>query len=388
MRDLAGLIVIDFIDMEEPRNNRQVEKRLKDALRFDRARIQVGRISSFGLLEMSRQRRRSGIIDGTTHACPTCNGAGAVRSHETATLRILRAMEAEALTGKAGQLTVKASLDVTLYILNHKRDWLRRIEEQYGVTVEIVADSQKAGDHYEIEKSGQPRELDSTIVVRADLAEEIEADAPASDDADETEATATDDSDDRPKRRRRRKRRRASGDEDNAEASSVDDREDAGDDNATEEGSGEASGDASGETREGSSDDDQGGRKRRRRGRRGGRKNVRRDRNEDENTEQGVAAETSANEQTGSTPRDAEPSLNGNGADHGDGGEKTVVSSSAPEATDTASNNERSTEERLAETKSSDKPTSSEKQSPAPPPDTPADPKAKPKKGWWNRLGA
>ncbi|MEQ8749725.1 MAG: ribonuclease E/G, partial [Amphiplicatus sp.] len=125
LRDLAGLIVIDFIDMEEHKNNRTVEKRLKDALKDDRARIQVGRISNFGLLEMSRQRRRSGIVDGTTHSCPTCAGAGVVRTHEMAGLRILRAIESSALTDRSAVIAVKASLEVTLYILNHKRDWLK-----------------------------------------------------------------------------------------------------------------------------------------------------------------------------------------------------------------------------------------------------------------------
>ncbi|NWG70643.1 MAG: Rne/Rng family ribonuclease [Parvularculaceae bacterium] len=179
LRDLAGLIVIDFIDMEEQRNNRTVEKRFKEALRFDRARLQVGRISNFGLLEMSRQRRRSGIVDGTTHTCPSCNGAGVVRSAETAALRILRAVEREALAARAGVIAARCSLDVTLYILNHKREWLKRIEDDYALTVEIVADPAKAGDVYEIERRGAPRDLAPTLqVVRADQTEAIEVETP------------------------------------------------------------------------------------------------------------------------------------------------------------------------------------------------------------------
>ncbi|MEL6213585.1 MAG: ribonuclease E/G, partial [Pseudomonadota bacterium] len=157
LRDLAGLIVIDFIDMEENKNNRTVEKKLKDALKHDRARIQVGRISNFGLLEMSRQRRRSGIVDGTTNACPTCNGAGAVRSSEMAALRILRAIESEAIAGRAGVISVRASLDVTLYVLNNKRTWLKRLEDDYALTIEVIADQSKAGDQYDIEKRGAAR---------------------------------------------------------------------------------------------------------------------------------------------------------------------------------------------------------------------------------------
>ena len=217
LRDLAGLIVIDFIDMEEGRNNRAVEKRLKDALRVDRARIQLGRISGFGLLEMSRQRRRSGIVDGTTHMCPTCGGAGAVRSHEMAALRILRSAETEAITSKAGNLQIKAALDVTLYILNHKREWLRRIETDYGVAVEMIADPAKAGDNFEIEKTGVRSEIDAApVVVRADTTETIEPDVEiveeAADDdiAEEGRSEQGEDrqGDDKPGGRRRRRRRR------------------------------------------------------------------------------------------------------------------------------------------------------------------------------------
>jgi ribonuclease E len=214
LRDLAGLIVIDFIDMEEPRNNRAVEKRLKDALRHDRARIQLGRISGFGLLEMSRQRRRSGIVDGTTHTCPTCGGAGAVRSHEMAALRILRAAENDALASRAGNLQIKAALDVTLYILNQKREWLRRIETDYGVTIEVIADATKAGDNFEIEKTGARTETaERSTVVRADTTETIEPDVEAAAEAaEEPEAPDAEASDsfeeERGGRRRRRRRRR------------------------------------------------------------------------------------------------------------------------------------------------------------------------------------
>ena len=223
LRDLAGLIVIDFIDMEEGRNNRAVEKRLKDALRADRARIQLGRISGFGLLELSRQRRRSGIVDGTTHVCPTCGGAGAVRSHEMAALRILRSAENEAISSKAGNLQIKAALDVTLYILNHKRDWLRRIETDYGVMVELTADSAKAGDNFEIEKIGvRPENLMVPEIVRADTTETIEPDVEetelhAADDAPERHDSGVEQADDDQngaRRKRRRRRRRRDGEKD------------------------------------------------------------------------------------------------------------------------------------------------------------------------------
>ncbi len=281
LRDLAGLIVIDFIDMEENKNNRTVEKRFKDALKTDRARLQIGRISNFGLLEMSRQRRRSGIVDGTTHACPACNGAGVIRSSETAALRILRAIEREALTSRAGTISARCSLEVALYVLNYKREWLKRIETDYGLTVEIVADAAKAGDNYEIEKRGAARDLEvAPQVVRADQTDSIEIAAPESEPAEEIPLDVEDERvegearADRPEgeaRRRRRRRGRGRGRVDGAapvapspeyRPESLDepqlDRPSA-DRDAAQEGEGERE------------------RKRRRRGRRGGRRNRNRD---------------------------------------------------------------------------------------------------------------
>lgn len=121
LRDLAGLIVIDFIDMDEGKNNRAVEKKLKDALKDDRARVQMGKISTFGLMEISRQRRRSGVLEGTTHVCEHCAGTGRVRSVESSALSALRAVEIEALKG-GGEATLKLPRAVGLYILNEKRN--------------------------------------------------------------------------------------------------------------------------------------------------------------------------------------------------------------------------------------------------------------------------
>ena len=220
LRDLAGLIVLDFIDMEEPKNNRKVEKALKEALKSDRARIQVGRISNFGLLELSRQRRRSGIVDGTTHVCPTCAGAGAVRSHEIAALRILRAIEGEAISGKVGRIVARTSLDVSLHILNHNREWLERIEHANGVKVEIVADSDKAGDAFDLEKSGTPVERSNEAAfVRPDQTEPVEV-AATEDDEDNTTSSDDDEQRDSGRKRRRRRRRRK-------DASEASDRNDA-----------------------------------------------------------------------------------------------------------------------------------------------------------------
>ncbi|MEE3059560.1 MAG: ribonuclease E/G, partial [Pseudomonadota bacterium] len=140
LRDLAGLLVIDFIDMDEGRNNRAVEKRLKEALKIDRARIQVGRISSFGLLEMSRQRMRSGVLEGSSETCPHCNGYGMLRSVESRALHVLRQIDERAGKFSEGALTVHVPEDVATYLLNNKRTQLLDIETQTGIRVMVQAD--------------------------------------------------------------------------------------------------------------------------------------------------------------------------------------------------------------------------------------------------------
>jgi ribonuclease E len=151
LRDLAGLIVIDFIDMDEAKNNRAVEKVLKDCLARDRARIQMGKISSFGLMELSRQRRRTGILEGTTHVCPNCQGAGRVRSVESSALAALRAVDMEALKG-GGEIIVRVPRDVSLYILNHKREHLTRLLHSHGLFVSVVIGEALSHADHEIER--------------------------------------------------------------------------------------------------------------------------------------------------------------------------------------------------------------------------------------------
>jgi ribonuclease E len=156
LRDLAGLIVVDFIDMEEPRNNRAVERRMKEALKNDRARIQVGRISHFGLLEMSRQRIRTGVLEGSTVPCPHCMGAGVVRSTSSVALHVLRALEDALIRNAQFDMTVRARTAVALYILNHKRAHLRDLERRFGVQILVEADeSLAAGVSHALER-GEP----------------------------------------------------------------------------------------------------------------------------------------------------------------------------------------------------------------------------------------
>ena len=299
LRDLAGLVVVDFIDMEENRNNRAVEKRLKDAMKNDRARIQLGRISGFGLLEFSRQRRRSGIVDGTTQVCPSCHGAGVVRSDETAALRILRALEDECIRGKTGQIAAKTSTDVALFILNNKRDWLRRIEETYGVSVAILADPEKAGDSFEVAHLGEPRKARASNAV-------VRADQPEFSDDDVEEAQAEKSSDDeaeesKPKRRRQRRPRRRNR-EDRSESDEI------SADSANTDGESEEK--SSSETQDGESEE-KSAKRSRRRGRRGGRRNRRRPENSEDESENAEASDDQDADSVSAEPAEDKPAENG-----------------------------------------------------------------------------
>jgi ribonuclease E len=155
LRDLAGLVVIDFIDMEEKRNNRSVERRLKEALKHDRARIQVGRISHFGLLEMSRQRLRPSLLEGSTRVCPHCEGRGMVRSVSSCALSVLRAIEEQLISRKPENLTVKANREVAFYILNEKRDHLLSLEAGYQISIFIVPSDEVKSSQALIERGGE-----------------------------------------------------------------------------------------------------------------------------------------------------------------------------------------------------------------------------------------
>jgi ribonuclease E len=166
LRDLAGLIVIDFIDMDEKRNNRTVERRLKDALKHDRARIQVGHISHFGLLEMSRQRIRSSVLESSTDKCPHCGGSGHVRSVSSVALQLLRALEEMLLKGATHNLIVRTRTEIALYLLNQKRAHLRMLEERFQVSVTINADPTVAAQtSYLLEKGEQVHSLEQAKAI-------------------------------------------------------------------------------------------------------------------------------------------------------------------------------------------------------------------------------
>ncbi|MFP4274484.1 MAG: ribonuclease E/G, partial [Paracoccaceae bacterium] len=152
LRDLAGLIVIDFIDMDERRNNAAVEKRIKDKLKTDRARIQVGRISGFGLMEMSRQRLRPGMIEATTQPCPHCHGTGLIRSDDNLALSILRQIEEEGVRRRSREVLVKCPVAIANYLMNQKREHVAQIEARYGLSVRIEGDPMLVSPDFTLEK--------------------------------------------------------------------------------------------------------------------------------------------------------------------------------------------------------------------------------------------
>jgi len=213
LRDLSGLIVVDFIDMEENKNQNAVERRMKDAMRNDRARIQIGSISHFGLLEMSRQRLRLSFNESITSTCPHCEGTGRVRSVETAALQLIRAIEEEALKGKMDELHITMHRDVALYILNHKRDAIAEMEGRFGIKIVILSDDSLVATDHNVERigwQGGNARKGQKPPVKQTSSDDEEDDQEVSEDETETAE------DEQPKRRKRgrrggRRRRRRGG---------------------------------------------------------------------------------------------------------------------------------------------------------------------------------
>ena len=213
LRDLAGLIVIDFIDMDERKNNTAVEKRLKDKLKTDRARIQVVRISGFGLLEMSRQRLRPGMIEATTQPCPHCHGTGLIRSDDNLALNILRQIEEEGTRRRSREVLVKVPVGIANYLMNQKREHIAQIEARYGLSVRIEADPHLIPPDYSIEKFKTatrivPEPSAPVVSVDTSLMDQIDSDIEDAEVVDEAPTTGEAEDETKPKKRRRRRRRR------------------------------------------------------------------------------------------------------------------------------------------------------------------------------------
>lgn len=338
LRDLAGLIVIDFIDMEENRNNRSVEKRLKDHLKNDRARIQVGRISHFGLMEMSRQRIRASVLESTMKPCPHCGGTGHVRSDSSVALLVVRAIEEFLLKDSRSHITVRTPAATALYVLNHKRGTLVELESRFGLTITVEADDAVGAQHYAIFRGAlaekpegfvearsfpayvEPEEPEDEIVVEAeDEDTPAQAEQPRQQPQQQQPRPASgEEGEGRDRKRRKRRRRRGGKDRDrehgapmdgtsvSAPADAFSEPASGSDTEADEAPLGVAETAETAETAE-ASDEGQG--KKRRRGKRGGKRNRRED-GETEGETEASATETtepSAADASVSEPESVEP---------------------------------------------------------------------------------
>jgi ribonuclease E len=378
LRDLAGLIVIDFIDMDERRNNRLVEKRMKDSLRNERARIQVGRISHFGLLEMSRQRLRTGMLEGSTTACSMCQGTGIVRSVESVALDILRSAEDRLITDGVVPLVATTAVDVAVYILNQKRAHLRDIEDRYQIPVTITADKEMHISQYGIERAAEGALSDGdNSVVQMDWAHHHDgAPAAPSGEADGEQGK-------RRSRRRGRRRSDEDGPQDERQASAATDSDAADESKESEDGTA-----ATAET----DDETTPRRSPRRRGRRGGRRG-RGGRSREANAE---ATAEGGNEPSEAGAATSEPSASEPSASETSASDAPSEDRPAPrrrrsngrgrtKSADTASEAQE-TEPALAVASVSQEPSLA----PAPAPEVSAEAKADKedaprRKGWWSR---
>ena len=296
LRDMAGLVVIDFIDMDHNSNVRKVEKAMKEALKSDRARIQVGRISAFGLMEMSRQRLRTGVLEASTVTCPHCEGTGLVRTPSSSGLSALRLIEDEAARGNGSLLTLRCSQEAAFYVLNKKRADIAEIEERYGVSVEVESDGEMEGARMSVEVSGPPpahapridpiiedQDEDYPEEIEDDFEDEAEADAEQ-----ENEREAGSDSDDearRSKRRRRRRGRRGRGRDEQGEDNGRDTAQDDSDEREEAEDTDEPHNARDDDAEEGENGEK---RRRRRRGKRGGRRKSGEGRSEEQDRDHGA----------------------------------------------------------------------------------------------------
>ncbi len=299
LRDLAGLIVIDFIDMEEKRNNRSVEKKLKDCLKNDRARIQVGRISHFGLLEMSRQRIRASVLESTMQTCPHCNGTGHIRSQSSVALHVLRGIEEHLLKNTTHDISVRTTPDIALYLLNQKRSSITDYEQRFGVSIFIEADAHVGAQHFAIDRGEpvenpvridqilqfEPEPEDEEEVLIEEESDEEEAEEIAAERQDQKKGQADEQGGRKRKRRRRRRGKGAGQGADEAFADAADAAEDeTGDEGAVDDAEDE------GDATDALNGDSEQKRKRRRRGKRGGRRS-RQDELAEAEGETGMAAE-------------------------------------------------------------------------------------------------
>ena len=327
LRDLSGLIVIDFIDMEENRNQHTVERKLKDAMRHDRARIQIGRISVFGLLELSRQRLRPSFLETSSAVCPHCGGSGHVRTIDSTALQMLRVLEEEGMKRRASDITITMPTVVALFLLNQKRAAIGEIEARYGISVTVLGDDSLIAPDHRIDRArGSAAGAGAGTVARP---EEVESEE------EEPRSESSDDGKQRPRRRRRRGGRQnqeADAGQSNADINVPVESDDEDDDDTDSDAEERTTETADGEERP---------RKRRRRGRRGGRRRPRRD------EEEGTSAEASDgdsddSEDQGEAATGEEPE----GSGQAEGGTDEPAETAGADVTDTDSAEEEAPKKR------------------------------------------
>ncbi|MDA0367506.1 MAG: Rne/Rng family ribonuclease [Proteobacteria bacterium] len=392
LRDLAGLIVIDFIDMEDNRNNRSVERKIKDWLKFDRARIQVGRISHFGLMEMSRQRLRPSLLESSSDPCPTCGGSGIVYSVETAAMRALRALEDEALRGRSTEVSIFVPTLVALYILNQKRSSITSIEGRYGLTILVRSDDTLIAPDFRVERGGDRREpVAQPEPIAADPDDEDD-DIEVPDDEDEAQSAAPTkraeaasrgegDDEDQPRKRRRRGRRGGRGRRRDADGNLIPRDEDGSDDEESpvEAGSNGRDGEATTATAA-SGDSEDGDKPARPRRRRGGRGRGRRS----ERPEGTAAADGEANGDNTETVPEGTAAAEPN-APESDVAQAPAPSDSQPRASEPVPDVEPVKLAAAPETTEEPKP-AARKPTAEPAAAEPEDPSQPKKRGWWSRA--
>ncbi len=390
LRDLAGLIVIDFIDMEESRNQHTVEKRLKDAMRVDRARIQIGKISAFGLLELSRQRLRPSFLEASTEICKHCAGTGVIRSTESAALHVIRGLEEEGIRRRASEVKLTVPTTVAIYLMNHKRNVIASLEARYDLRIFVGTDDDLIPPDFKIDRlkaQTNPPPVRTVEAIVPDPEDDLYDEEIEEDEVEETAAETREESEERSEeggeRRRGRRRRRRRGDkredrtdERNGRAPQGEGAEGEQAAFAGEEGADPASGesDAEGEGADGADDDNRadGERKRRRRGKRGGRRRRREGEGRGDAPNHDRAPQDNGEDQA-AAPNDAQQSPSSD-----DAWRPAPVETPAPVYPDPVA--------QVAETAYAAPAPEPAMAEPAPAPEPAEDPNAPKRKGWWQRL--
>ena len=355
LRDLAGLIVIDFIDMEESRHNRDVERKLKEALKSDRARIQLGRISPFGLLELSRQRLRPSLFETSNEACPTCGGTGFIRSKESSCLQLLRGVTEEAIKGNAENISVRLATELALYLLNEHRARIAEIEERYGLSLLVKVDDELGPSEFVVARI----DADGKILESA-RGETRERQA--------SPARQEDSGEEKPRKRSRRGgRKRKKDEESGAETREPKSRDEQDAKQSDDDRGGSRGGEDKRTASPAAEDDDQEEKKatrRRRRGKRGGRRRSKRKEGEENQAQEAQNQDGQDSQQSDGAGRDSGPDSGDQGSVEAKAGGDSETESPAAESTESVDASAETAAEKASDEKTEAKPAKSRRRAP------------------------